>query len=102
LEPNLERGLDTIPVLHLSSRVKSVFVTLLFLEPPPPLLHLELENSSSRNVWSQDTNVTEEQLDKRELKATIPASLLSPEDYRIVATSSNQTIATYDYRVVTP
>ena len=102
LDPNLQRGLDAIPVLHLSSHIKSVLVTLLFLDPPPAQLHIELKNSSSRNIWSQDRNVTEEQVEKRELKATIPAALLSPEDYRIVATSSNQTVATYDYRVETP
>jgi hypothetical protein len=103
LEPGLTRGSDRIPVLELANEIKSVSVTLLFLDAPPEKLRVELLNSKRESVWTRNVDVTDAQVSRRRVKVSIPASVMRSDDYQILANErgegGTENVASYSYRV---
>jgi hypothetical protein len=103
LEPETTRGSERVAQLELTAGIRAVAVTLLFSDPPARHLSLKLVDSTDREIWTDEVEMTSRDISRDRLSVSVPAARLAADDYRIFAdhvTSEGPKRVYYAFRVV--
>jgi hypothetical protein len=104
LTPGSTRSVGEQARLQLAPAISSVQITLRVAYPPKGELQEQLLNAEGDNIWSQRIMASRSEIDSQGVKILMPASLLQPDDYRILLSTKTRSgkfdeIAHYSFRV---
>jgi hypothetical protein len=104
LTPGSTRSVGEQSRLQIAPATSSVQITLRIASPPNGELQEQLLNADGDSIWNQQISASRSEIDSLGIKVLLPASLLQPDDYRILLSKKSRSgkfeeIAQYAFRV---
>lgn len=83
LRPGVKRGVEAIPVLHVTGEAGAVRITLELAFNPADGLREELFHAGGERIWDQELTSAGPVVAHGETTVYVPSQLLTPGDYQI-------------------